>query len=507
MTGTSYPLPTSFDPSAIPTAYPSQWPFANPYAALNITSSPALTPLPSSSASASTLAEGAEGSGTTTRPNAAIIAVPISICGAILLASLLLCARSRMKKPKDLESGPVPSVPATGAGAGAGPGNAGVPTDWQAMVKRKALDGMGTEKGHDGGNITITERRDDAILPILGYIPGSHSSLPPAYRARRGAPMVERYVDDPYTRFDGLHTRRQGFSRDIYSRGSRDRDREREREREKERAVRYMGDRSAYSSRSGSGSGSRCITPCARDRSHDTHGSRHSDHSRHSHHSSRAAHSRGSKGRYDEYDHPPRHSHSNWEKEDYYTPSRRSRSGLGGVRDTCDCPPYPPSRHPHPHSHAHTHSHSHSGNCTGCSRQISINSSGRTRPRTPDDPDPNPMRHLPGPTYSSSSSSSRPLPEPMIRSDSQTHSSDMSSRHSRDYLPKSKTNSKLHSHPHRTGVLRRADSSTSTDTDAGWDLAGKGAYETSHGRGMGELYESLRRAIGESEPGLNHVRA
>jgi len=27
-------------------------------------------------------------------------------------------------------------------------------------------------------------------------------------------------------------------------------------------------------------------------------------------------------------------------------------------------------------------------------------------------------------------------------------------------------------------------------------LAGKGAYETSHDRGMGELYESLRRAIG-----------
>jgi hypothetical protein len=47
--------------------------------------------------------------------------------------------------------------------------------------------------------------------------------------------------------------------------------------------------------------------------------------------------------------------------------------------------------------------------------------------------------------------------------------------------------------------MRRAESTASTITQAGWDLAGKGAYETNHDRGMGELYESLRRAIGESE--------
>ena len=81
-----------------------------------------------------------------------------------------------------------------------------------------------------------------------------------------------------------------------------------------------------------------------------------------------------------------------------------------------------------------------------------------------------------------------------------------SSRPSRVYVGKT-TNANAKSRPHRSGALRRADSSTSADTDVGWDLAGKGAYETSHGRGMGELYESLRRAIGESGTGPNHVRA
>lgn len=383
-----------------------------------------------------------------------------------------------MKKSKDLESGPsVPAPPGPGAGSGA------LPADWQAIVKRKALDGAGEKGSNDNGNVTITERRDGAVLPTLGYGQGyDTSSLSPAYRARRGVQLVERYVDDPYTRFDGMQTRRQGYSRDRdgYSRTSRERD------------MRYMGDRSAYSSRSGSGSGSgsgtgsRCITPCARIRSHDHRSDRHSHHSRSS---------RNSKDRYDEYDYP-RHS------DGYFTPSRRSRSGLGGVHvhDKCDCPSYPPSRHSHFHSHSHSNDIPLGRGCVGCHRQdSSSSSSGRTRPRTPDDLDL--MRHLPGPTYSQSS---RPLPEPMIHSDSQTHSFDISSRASREYAPKRK------SQPHRSGVLRRADSSTSTDTDAGWDLAGKGAYETSHGRGMGELYESLRRAIGESDPapapGPNHVR-
>jgi hypothetical protein len=83
-----------------------------------------------------------------------------------------------------------------------------------------------------------------------------------------------------------------------------------------------------------------------------------------------------------------------------------------------------------------------------------------------------------GPTY-----------EPMIRTlTSSTDSRGLSTRYGDDVVV-----------PKRQNKMRRAESTASTITQAGWDLAGKGAYETSHDRGMGELYESLRRAIGESE--------
>lgn len=68
-----------------------------------------------------------------------------------------------------------------------------------------------------------------------------------------------------------------------------------------------------------------------------------------------------------------------------------------------------------------------------------------------------------------------------------TDSRGLSTRYGDDVVPK------------KQNKMRRAESTASTITQAGWDLAGKGAYETSHDRGMGELYESLRRAIGESE--------
>jgi hypothetical protein len=85
---------------------------------------------------------------------------------------------------------------------------------------------------------------------------------------------------------------------------------------------------------------------------------------------------------------------------------------------------------------------------------------------------------MPGPTY-----------EPMIRTlTSSTASRGLSTRYGDDAVVSKKGNK-----------MKRAESTASTVTQAGWDLAGKGAYETSHDRGMGELYESLRRAIGESE--------
>lgn len=68
---------------------------------------------------------------------------------------------------------------------------------------------------------------------------------------------------------------------------------------------------------------------------------------------------------------------------------------------------------------------------------------------------------------------------------------------------------KAQAHSPRRGLseLKRADTSMSTASERGWDLAGKGPYETSHGRTMGELYESLRRAIGESEGGMERMRS
>lgn len=414
-------FPTSFDPSMLPAAYRSQWPFSNPYAAMNMTSS---------ASTGATAAAAEDSSGDHARPNAAIIAVPLSICGAILLASLLFCARSRMRKQKDLETGR------------AGPG--APPPDWQAAIKRKALK-TSVEKGPEGMNsVTVTERRDDAIVPTLGY------AQPPP-RPRGPPPREETFYDDPYTRYDpygrgGRHV--MDDRRDSYG---------------------YKAGRSIMESRSGS----RCLTPM-RERKYDHYSARRmEDHARSE---SRYYHergsrprsgyeSRGSKDRWeDEYDyrHPP------VSRDDYYTPTRRTRSGLGGMDERdCDCSSCRASHRGY----------------TECHREGSVSS----RPRTPHS---DPMRDLPGPTYS------RPLPEPMIRN----HMSSMSGRTARyreeEYMPKGK-----HCEPpHRSGVLRRADSGTSNATDAGWDLAGKGAYETSHGRGMGELYESLRRAIGESEP-------
>lgn len=52
--------------------------------------------------------------------------------------------------------------------------------------------------------------------------------------------------------------------------------------------------------------------------------------------------------------------------------------------------------------------------------------------------------------------------------------------------------------PHQSGVLERAGSTTSTYTDVGWDLGRRrrSAERYEGNEEMGELYESLRRAIG-----------
>jgi hypothetical protein len=417
-----------------PTAYPSQQPFTNPYAVLNMTTSA----LPAAAA--------AEDNKDRARPSAAVIAVPLSICGVILLASLMFCIRSRYtrKSKADVET----------AGAGSLP-----PTDWQAIVKRKAME-AGTAKESEGGGVTVTERRDDAILPTLGYSRGGNRAgrdryeEPPRYQARRG-----------YDQEDD----RRSFRGDGRSYSDR-----RMRERQDSR------DRSSVSSRSGT----RCITPLpSRERSYDD---------RYTAAPMLDVHASRSKKRYEYDSRRSSHSHSrHWEdfddrhsvKEDYYSPTRRSRSGLGGVGDHCDCS----SRLSEPQSQSLRSAHgSNSGSrdCMDCRRPpVSRHSHSRSHAQSRSSSI-DPFADLPGPTYSV------PLHEPMIR----VHTS---STLSRSYREPDTFGKKAHGKTRP--VVRRGDSSTSTITEAGWDLAGKGAYETSHDKGMGELYESLRRAIGESE--------
>jgi len=396
-----------------PSPYPGQQPFANPYAVINMTSTPLVT------------AQADDPKSSSNRPNAAVIAAPLSICGAILLAALFFFARSRYtKKAKaDLEKATcAPGAP---------------PTDWQAIVKRKAIEAT-PEKGQEG--VTITERRDDAVLPTLGYSRGLERSRQPSRDMR---------YDEPPRYSRGGRYSREGSLADsrLRDRDMRDDD---------------ARSRSSISSRSAT----RCITPLPMRESSRSHG--YNDR----YTAAPMIDSSRSRRRYDEYkSNRSRYGSKHWDeyddcrdKDDYYSTSRRSRSGLGGIvddRERCDCPP-------RLHSHVLTHSsRSRSGECHDCHRpsRNSQRSQGL-----------GPFPNLPGPTY-----------EPMIRTlTSSTDSRGLSTRYGDDILPKKQK-------------MRRAESTASTVTQAGWDLAGKGAYETSHDRGMGELYESLRRAIGESE--------
>jgi hypothetical protein len=412
--------------SPYPSPYSGQQPFANPYAVMNMTSTPLVTSQSDEERKASN------------RPNAAVIAAPLSICGAILLAALFFCARSRYtrKAKADLEK-----ATSTRTGPGA------PPMDWQAIVKRKAMD-AGVEKGSEG--VTVTERRDDAILPALGYSRGVERSRQPSRDIR--------YDEPPrYSRGEGRYSREGSFmDRRMRDRDTRDDD---------------ARSRSSISSRSAT----RCITPLPmREREHS-----HTYNDRYT--AAPMIDSSRSRRRYDDYKpSKSRYGSKHWDeyedrrstKDDYYSTSRRSRSGLGGIvdeRDRCDCPP-------RLHSHILSHSsRSHSRDCSDCHRPSPLPIPSRHSHRSHDR---DPFSEMAGPTY-----------EPMIRTlTSSTDSRGLSTRYGDDVVV-----------PKRQNKMRRAESTASTITQAGWDLAGKGAYETSHDRGMGELYESLRRAIGESE--------
>ena len=174
------------------------------------------------------------------------------------------------------------------------------------------------------------------------------------------------------------------------------------------------------------------------------------------------------------------HGHEPRKSWDYYTSSRRSSSSLGGVDEGFGPCAY----------HDRSSREKKDRGCIDCVREISHEGSIYN---------PHPARPM---RQASSHSHSHtrplpPLPEPMIRSSSsstfQEQEQEWMATKKFGYLP-----------PHKSGVLQRASSNASTDTNPAWkrDMrvgtgggAGYGRYEDGE-KGMGELYESLIRAIG-----------
>ena len=171
----------------------------------------------------------------------------------------------------------------------------------------------------------------------------------------------------------------------------------------------------------------------------------------------------------------PRPSH------EYYATSRRSSSSLGGTRtvDSCPCAYHDRQAWSQPREKLFV----------DCVREGSIEGSIYN-------PHP-PVCSSRHPSSLSHSWPARPLPEPMIRTSS-TYTETIDHRRERGgYWEREQC-----APPHMSGVLERAGSSASTDMDADWEAErrhGRGSVGGRVGEGereMGELYESLRRAIG-----------
>ncbi|OCF60334.1 hypothetical protein L486_03016 [Kwoniella mangroviensis CBS 10435] len=364
------------------------------------------------------------------KPNIKAIALPISICGLILIAALIFCARSRVFRK-------------TGLGKD-------VENDWQSVIKQKAAaaSSLAIAPSESKGGVEVRERIEVVadgvgVVPTLGYRGRQYSR---EYENGRSLSREERFTQVPKVDYERRGSRNQRFMYDERDRGGgrdrrhKHRHRERrelgsERERDESYYYTYPSDRSRRSS--------------ARD----------------------------------VYDNDSGRSQG------YYSTNRRSSGGIGGIYDR----EYPYEQ---------------------TSRTYGKSSSGRPSiaPResycaplsNPYDP-PTPTKRT-----------SRPLPEPIIRSstNSSTRSNMYDHHHQEEVMmPRQKTL------PHLSGGLRddrdpssyvgdggrrasrgRGESGRErelvSDAEAGWemDLANQGRYVTGE-EGMGELYESLRRAI------------
>ncbi|WVF67183.1 hypothetical protein IAT40_001930 [Kwoniella sp. CBS 6097] len=407
------------------------------------------------------------------KPSATAIALPLALCGLILISALIFCARSRVfRKPglgKDVEK-------------------------WQEIVKEKAAASAAASASASTSTLAksasegveVRQRNDnpykgyvDPEVPAFGYRGREASNdgySSKSSRERENSRHYENRLSQRSERFTAIPEVNYDRRRD---RGS-DRDRDRVRTQNHERP------------RSGQ------------------------KHRHHSHASSRR------EGPFDDrYSSNPRN---------YYSTSRRSSSGIGGVYDGyndlerqsgCDCTHS--SSHSHSRLHSHLRSHQSSRQTSHSEARPSRGSRSSTGPesdfRRPSAVQKDSFGPLSNPHDGFHSQAGpngrRPLPRPIIRSSTLT--SRGSSIDPFGDMPRQKTLPHVtgglrddhhhhHHHPdpvhirderHHANEYRRRDGHE-TPTEAGWDmdlpLAGEGAYKTGD-EGMGELYESLRRAI------------
>ncbi|WWD06526.1 hypothetical protein V865_004618 [Kwoniella europaea PYCC6329] len=178
------------------------------------------------------------------KPNIKAIALPISICGLILIAALIFCTRSRVFRK-------------TGLGKD-------VENDWQSVIKEKAAaaSSLAVAPSESKGGVKVRERKEVVadgvgVVPTLGYRGRKHLR---EYENGRSLSREERFTQVPKVVYERRGIRNQRFMYDESDRGGgRDRRhkhrhrerREREIERERERDESYYtypSDRSRRSS-------------------------------------------------------------------------------------------------------------------------------------------------------------------------------------------------------------------------------------------------------------------
>ncbi|OCF44461.1 hypothetical protein I317_01722 [Kwoniella heveanensis CBS 569] len=402
------------------------------------------------------------------KPSATAIALPLALCGLILISALIFCARSRIfRKPglgKDVEKWQ-DIVKEQAAASAAASASASTST-----LAKSASEGVEVRQRNDNPYKGYT----DPEVPAFGYRgrEASHDGYTPSKNSRQqyensSSGRSERFTAIPEVNYDRRRDR---------ARGGGGRDRSRTDDRPRSGGHNHSRQHRQYSHAS-----------LQRDRPFDD-----------------------------------RCNSSN--PRDYYSTSRRSSSGIGGVYDNyndlerqggCDCS--------HWHSRStHLHSHSSSRQSSRSDPHPSRGSRSSTA-REPDIRRPSAVQNdsfgpLSNPHdhgsmhFQASSNGRRPLPQPIIRSSTLT--SRGSSLDPFADMPRQKTLPHVtgglrdehddsvrirgERHHHSSGVEYTRRDGHETPTEAGWDmdlpLAGEGAYRTGD-EGMGELYESLRRAI------------